>query len=120
MSSQNPKLFVTRKAEADLSGKQYTFVTKGATAGDILSATASDVIIGVLQDKPRLGEFGTVATDGILKVKVSGTVTENAYVGSDANGLGVAVTTGYSFGIYLDAGVNGDVVRFHARPQKLS
>ena len=120
MSSQNAKLFVTRKAEADLSAKQYTIVTKGTQPGNILSATPTDYPIGILQDKPRLNEVGTIAIDGIAKVVAGGTVTELAYCGADAQGRGVVATTGVAVGVFLDPGVLGDVVRIDLRFTKLS
>ena len=120
MASQNPDLFIPRLAEADMRTYQYRIVTKGAQPGGMALATATSYPLGVLQDKPKQGEYGSVAVDDILKVKVAGAVNELDYCGSDANGNGVAVTTGTALGVFLDAGVSGDVVRILVDRTKLS
>ena len=98
MSSQNPDLFIPRLAEADMTTAQYHIVTKGALPGGMKTATPTDYPLGVLQDKPKAGKYGSVAVDDVLKVKVNAPVNELDLVGSDANGLGVVATTGWSLG----------------------
>jgi hypothetical protein len=48
--------------------------------------------------------------NGVAKVKLGGTVAPGDDIGSDANGLGVKVTTGARVGKALYAGVSGDVI----------
>lgn len=75
-------------AAADLSAAQYRLVTPaGALAG------STDAIAGVLQNKPKAGEAAAVRVVGTSKVVAGGSITAGAYVGSNAQGYGVAVTT---------------------------
>lgn len=112
MSGQKVHESITRVTENDLTGKIYTLVTTGVAAGSMKSATAGAKILGVTQEEPQNGKRGTIAVDGIVKVKLGGVVAEGDSCASDANGLGVAAGAGvWALGVYLDAGVAGDIVR---------
>lgn len=77
----------------DLNTKQY-FIVKQHTDGTmILAAAATDKIVGVLQNKPLIGEAALVRWAGTTKVKAGGVITVGAWVTSDANGNAVATTT---------------------------
>lgn len=78
---------------ADLDTKQY-FIVKQHTDGTmILAAAATDKIVGVLQNKPKIGEAALVRWAGTTKVKAGGVIAVGAWVTSDANGNAVATTT---------------------------
>lgn len=78
MSVANANLCYTIVAGADFSGCQYTGVNYAGAFG-----TPKD-FEGILQNKPKLGEHGTVCFFGITKALVGATV---------AVGLNVTVTT---------------------------
>lgn len=95
----NEKTFV---AGADLSAKQYYFVKQDTDGEVILASAGTDVIIGVLQNKPLAGEAALVRMFGTSKLRVNGTPGVGAYLTAGTSGdagKGVATTTA------------GDVVR---------
>lgn len=52
-------------ANADLSAKQYHFVTAGSVAGEVKAcSTAAGSVLGVLQNDPKQGEEATVRIMG--------------------------------------------------------
>jgi predicted RecA/RadA family phage recombinase len=73
------------EAVADLTSKQYTFV-KRSGAGIAAAAAATDKVIGVLLNKPITGEAGTVAIDGVAKVKAAKALASGVPVYIDASG----------------------------------
>lgn len=78
----------------DNSGNQYRAVKQTGTRQVGLTAAATDVVIGVLQNKPQVtGEAATVATYGISKVRVNGAVSAGAAVYLAADGRGTATGT---------------------------
>lgn len=79
------------EAAADLSGKQY-YGVKVDTDGKIALAGAGVFSIGVLQDKPASGKFGTVRCQGVTKLLAGGTVDEGDLVALDSAGKGVTAT----------------------------
>lgn len=121
MTSQKTTLLDTRIAEVDMTDKQYHLVTFGTGDEDMKPATAGAKILGVSQEKPKQGEHGTVAYDGILKVKLGGTVAPGDSVASNASGRGIAGAAGaWALGFYLNGGVAGDVVRVLADRHKVT
>lgn len=90
-ANQGPEVFDDSKvASADLSAKQYYGVKLHSTVGQIaLGAAVTDVLYGILQDKPKEGEAGRVRVHGISKAIVDGNAGAIAIgdkLGSDANG----------------------------------
>ena len=91
-------------------GKQYTFVkvTGAHTVG--LCTAATDVIAGVLQNKPQnTGMASTVGIFGVSKVVAGGNVTAGNKVAPDANGAAVADATNGKC-IALGSGAAGDLI----------
>ncbi len=82
----------TYKAGADLTGKQYTFVTSD---GDEVTTTgAGAAATGVLWNEPTSGDAATVVRGGEVNVYVgTGGLTVGAEVSSDANGKAVVATS---------------------------
>ena len=120
MSQQIGVLDITRKAEKDLSTKQYRFVEMGAAAGQIdVCDDTSDLVLGVLQDKPNAAnKLCTIRVMGTTKVICSDTVTEMSRVGTSSNGGCVMknVDGGLVAGIALEAGVIGDIIEILLTP----
>ncbi len=78
-------------AGVDLSSNQYLFVKmSGAT---IVPCTAAmDTAIGVLQNKPLLGQAGTVAITGVVKAIAAVAITAGDILYIDASGKATNVT----------------------------
>lgn len=86
--------------EFDLADR-YHFVGLGEGDNEVVKGNATGVPVGVLTDFYR-GAVGmpiTVAIGGTTKVEAGGKIDKGSWVGSNANGAGVAKTA------------NGDVVR---------
>lgn len=91
-------------------GKQYCFVkvTGAHTVG--LATAATDVLAGVLQNKPQnVGMAATVGIFGVSKVLAGGNITAGSKVAPDGNGAAVTdATNGKS--IALASGAAGDLI----------
>lgn len=85
---------ITVEASGDLSAAQYLFMTINAsgqlaTTGDGLKTD------GVLQNKPAAaGRAGTLAIDGVVKVRAGAAITAGDDVSVDASGRAVTAITG--------------------------
>lgn len=97
-----------------LATKQYYIVKQHTDGTAILASAATDSIIGVVQNKPVVGEAAVVQHMGTTKVVAGGTITVGAYVTSDANGKAVATTSAGDvvFGQYLGtaSAASGDII----------
>lgn len=103
----------TRKADADLSGKQYHFMWVTANGGtNIASLDTTSTLAGVLQNTPQSNEFATVAYAGVGKIVAGASITEGAYVTCNGSGRAVTVTSGDMAGarVLQAAGADGEVV----------
>lgn len=118
MGTESQEIFdASFKAAADLSAKQF-FIMKPSAADTIaIAAAATDLSIGVLQDKPKSGEAGRVRVLGISKVVSDGSGTAIAVgdrVGPNSSGKAVKkATADYNcIGIALDASTaDGTIIR---------
>ena len=61
-------------AGADLSTKQYLPVKFNATGGLVVAVAATDLVAGILQNKPKNGEAAEVMQLGISKVVASAAI----------------------------------------------
>lgn len=104
---------------SDHGGKQYHFVKVDATgAAAIAAGGTSEVVLGVLQNKPQVtGAAATVATGGVSKVVVGTAVTAGGAVKVDANGkltpvgtLATDLAAGIVVGVALKSGAAGALV----------
>jgi len=108
---------VTLVAGADLSALQYTFVKLNSSGQAVAVSAATDVAIGVLQNKPTSGQEAEVLIIGGTKIVASASATLGTAlnIGTTSAGKAVALavtdTTKYVFGVYLSApGADGDIV----------
>ena len=85
------KSFVT--GSADLITKQYYAVKQDTDGTLVLAAASTDKIVGVLQNKPKIGAAALVRWLGSTKMVAGGVITVGAWVTSDSNGKAVATTT---------------------------
>ncbi len=99
------------KAAVDLSAKQY-YIAKvsGELAVDLCGA--GEMPIGVVQNKPILGEAVELAVDGDVCEVIAGTnITAGMVLASDANAKAVAATAGsFVLGVALTSVSAGERV----------
>jgi hypothetical protein len=82
------------EAAADLSAKQFYFV-KLATGGKVdVCAAATDVPIGVLQNKPTSGQTAEVTVLGITKVSGDADLAIGNLIGTSSDGQAAAYAAG--------------------------
>ncbi len=119
MAANGEQINITREANADLSAKQYHFVTvnssgKVAATGDGLAGH------GVLQNDPSAaGQGANVCIGGQSKVVAGGACTSGGYVAADTNGRAVNVVSGdFALGVALEtATTNGEIISIIVMPQ---
>jgi hypothetical protein len=101
---------ITLVAGADLSERQYRFVSVNAS-GEAVAAGAGANAIGVLQNDPVAGQAATIAISGVVKVEAGGVVTRGGQVASGANGVAAnAANDNNTLGTALDTGANGRII----------
>lgn len=90
-------------AGADLSAKQYCFAKHSGTNDTVTYAAAgTDVVIGVIQNKPASGEAVELTHLGVSKVLAGAVVASGARVMPDSAGKAITATTaGRACGIAL-------------------
>lgn len=93
-------LSITRKADADLSTKQY-FLVKATAAGGCALAGANDRVLGVLTNDPASGKAAAVQTHGTARVVAGAAIAVGDYVKSDAAGKAVAAA-GEAVGVLVE------------------
>lgn len=77
------------KAGADLSADQYKFVKLNADNQVILCAAATDIPLGVLQNKPDAsGKAAEVCCIGVTKVSSDAALTAGWLIGTSVDGQG--------------------------------
>lgn len=121
---QNSNLDITLLAAADLSAKQYRFVTIDSS-GNAAVSTRGALSCGVLQNKPSAsGRAATIRVVGgtTTKVVLGGTVTAGQVAVSDANGAAVTASSADNayMGFFLESGVSGGIVAMLLQPRGLS
>lgn len=95
-------LKITLEAATDLSSKQYYFIKKDANGRATPVTAATDVIVGVLQNKPKgLGQTAEVVVSGKTKMVSAGVIAIQANIGPDATGKAQSVTPTGLGGAYV-------------------
>lgn len=97
-----------------LATKQFYIVKQHTDGTMILAAAATDKIVGVLQNKPAVGQAALVRFLGTTKVVAGGTISVGAWVTAYSNGKAVATTTDKDvvLGKYLGtaSAASGDII----------
>jgi len=106
----------TFKSTNDLRLKQF-YIVKLTSGEIVLAAAATDVLIGVLMNKPNAGENADVQlinSQGTCKVILGGSVSAGNMLTADSAGKAVATTStgNYILGMALEDGDSGDVIEF--------
>ncbi len=97
-------------------GKQYRFVkVTGASQVGLADATANEVVVGVLQNKPQFtGQSATVAIRGVSKVQAGGNVNAGQAVKVKNTGEAVAATlpadAALVVGVAVTSGADGQII----------
>jgi len=86
MASQVPVLTISATAGADLSAKQFYLVKMSADDTVILCAAATDVPVGVLQNKPASGQIAEILTFGKSKIVSSASIAAGKLIGTSSAG----------------------------------
>jgi hypothetical protein len=103
---------ISFKADADLRSYQYHALIRTAT-GVALPGSQAAIPIGILQNKPNIGEEAVIAIlgSGVSKCVCGGTapsigvIVSLEYIGAaDTGKVIAAVTASYPFGIVIEAG----------------
>ena len=111
----------TGVAGESLLTKKYYIVQLDASGNIEVAEGATDLIVGVLQNKPDTGEAAVVRFGGTSKVVCGGTVNIGDWLTSDGSGKAIATTTdgNITIGRALYAGGDGDVVEVQMSIQHL-
>ena len=118
MAVNNSQDCVTLIAGADLSAKQYRFVSL-ASDGQIDPTGDGLLAAGVLQNDPSAaGRAAEVAIKGIVKVEAGGTIAAGGSVSSGADGIAVATASGdVPLGTAVDGGASGAIISIIFQPR---
>jgi hypothetical protein len=114
MATENIGFIRSREAGEAMTDKQHYIVQLDATGKIEVAESATDLIVGVLQNTPAAGEQAVYAFGGVAKVIAGGAVGIGAWVTTDGNGKAVATTTpgdiilGRHIG--TSAGASGDFI----------
>lgn len=82
----------TFTASADLSTHQLKFVKISGSNTCTITAASTDAVVGVLQNKPALGQEASVMTLGISKCLAGAAVAAGAEVMSDASARAITAS----------------------------
>lgn len=87
MFPQNAQYMLSYEAGADLSDKQFYFVKRDAMGRVVLCSVKGERVLGVLQNKPKLGETAQVVlAPGGSPVISAGAHARDALLITDADG----------------------------------
>lgn len=109
-------------ASADLSTKQYRFITIDSS-GNAAVSSRGQLSCGVLQNAPAAAtRAASVRPTGISKVVAGGTITAGQALVADANGAAVNASSADNnfMGIALVSASSGDILAMLIQPRGLS
>lgn len=102
----------TLVAGEDLSSKQF-YIMQLDSSGDLeIAESATDFIVGVLQNKPKSGEHATYRFAGTTKVRCGGSISIGNLLTAASDGEAVVTTTNADIviGRALEAGDDQDII----------
>lgn len=106
-----------------MTDKQYYIVQLDATGKIEVAEGATDLIVGVLQNKPASGAAALYRFGGTTKVIAGGAINPGDWVTTDGNGKAVATTTDGNITIGrfigLAAAASGDIIEVQMSIQHL-
>lgn len=118
MAVNNNQTCVTLEAGADLSAKQFFFVSMSSD-GQVDPTGDGAAAIGVLLNDPAAaGRAAEVCIGGLTRVSAGGSITAGDEVASDAAGEAVAAATGdIILGTAVTGGSDGEVISIVFQPR---
>ena len=81
-------------AGADLSTKQYYFVKLDGSGNAVVCSGATDIPVGVLQNKPTSGQMAELVVLGITKISADAALSIGDLIGTSSDGQADAKTSG--------------------------
>ena len=113
MATENKLFTISLPAGADLSALQYRAVKLNSSGNVVVIAAITDIIIGILQNKPASGEpaeIAPISAGGVSKLILGETLAIGVKVGPSTVGKAEAdVVTNHTIGILLEGGDLDDV-----------
>lgn len=112
MAYEIPGFSFTLVAAEDLSALQFSVVDVDSAGKAITPAADGGRGIGVVQNKPAIGQSATIVTTGVTKAKVgTGGITAGQTAQALTNGTITAGVAGdHAIGIALATGDAGDII----------
>lgn len=112
MATEGPMIRSSRcQAAADLSGKQFYAVKISAANAVNVATTGSDIVYGILQNKPGTDQAADVCISGETKAYASTGIAAGARLMPDASGKLITATTGsYACGQAVEAAAAAGVI----------
>lgn len=123
MAAIQPGERYSAPAAVDLSTKRYHLVKLDANGNVVLATTATDNILGVLDNSPKAGQTADVVLangSGSFKVKLGGTVAAGAFLTANADSEAIATTTAGNrvIGRAVRAGVENEIAEYIKHNEK--
>lgn len=117
MAAIQPGERYSAPAGADLTGKRYLAVKLNSTGDVIVATAATDAILGVLDNEPKLGQTADVVLIngvGTFKVKLGAGASKDAYLTTNADGeaIGTTTTGNRVFGRLVRTGVENEIAEY--------
>lgn len=98
------------KAGEDLRTKQFRWVEIRTAMTVHQASQTSAICLGILQNKPNIGEQATVRFEGVTKIRADIAITVNALVSNTASAGAAIVTSGTLIkGQALTAALSGGI-----------
>jgi hypothetical protein len=94
MAYEIPFNKITLEAAADLSAHQFRYVKIDAAGKAAAIAAATDLPIGVLQNRPTAGSAAEIVVDGVTKLQADAALVPGTIIGTSADGQADAKTLG--------------------------
>ena len=102
MAYESPSITIgTLTAAADLSAKQYHFVSLASATTVNVCTAITNAPIGILQNNPESGQQAVVQVFGVSKVVADGTVAAVNFIGTSADGQADAISPGTDTTVYM-------------------
>lgn len=85
---------LTAAADLSAAGNQYKFVKLVGNTSVTICNAATDRPVGVVQNRPALGDAAEVVAIGVTKIQADAALTAGALIGTSADGQADAKTPG--------------------------
>ncbi|WP_156666213.1 hypothetical protein [Rhodococcus sp. HS-D2] len=123
MAAVQPGERYSAPAAADLSTKRYHLVKLDANGEVVLATSATDNILGTLDNSPRLGQTADVVLAngvGSFKVKLGANASAGAFLTANGDGeaIGTTTTGNRVIGRLVRAGVENEIAEYIKHNEK--